>query len=160
LLGPKIRQQVLLQGEKSRGAILEAFRRDRDSVLFATSSFWEGVDVQGEALSLVIIDKLPFASPGDPLVRARMDHIQKRGGNPFVEFQVPHAAISLKQGIGRLIRHRNDTGIVAVLDSRLINASYGKRFLESIPRTRRTQDIDLVRRWWLSKQGMSGDGHE
>ena len=156
LLGPKIRQQVLLQGEKSRGAILEAFRRDRDSVLFATSSFWEGVDVQGEALSLVIIDKLPFASPGDPLVRARMDHIQKRGGNPFGEFQVPQAAIALKQGIGRLIRHRNDTGIVAVLDSRLIHASYGKRFLESIPRTRRTQDVELVRRWWQSR-GSSGD---
>ena len=156
LLGPKIRQQVLLQGEKSRGAILEAFRRDRDSVLFATSSFWEGVDVQGEALSLVIIDKLPFASPGDPLVRARMDHIQKRGGNPFVEFQVPQAAIALKQGIGRLIRHRNDTGIVAVLDSRLIHSSYGKRFLDSIPRTRRTQDVELVRRWWQSRGSTGG----
>jgi ATP-dependent DNA helicase DinG len=153
LLGPRIRQQVLLQGERSRAALLEDFRRDRDSVLFATSSFWEGVDVQGEALSLVIIDKLPFASPADPLVRARLKHIEDRGGNAFVEYQVPQAAIALKQGVGRLIRHRNDIGIIAVLDARIMNARYARRFLDTIPRTRRTRDLELVRRWWASKKG-------
>lgn len=148
LIAPKLAHTALIQGQKARNALLEDFRSDTHSVLFATSSFWEGVDVQGEALSLVIIDKLPFASPFDPLVRARLRHIEERGGNPFVEYQVPSAAIALKQGFGRLIRHRDDTGIIAVMDSRVVRRSYGRRFLESLPRARRTQDLELVTRWW------------
>ncbi len=148
LIAPKLDHTALIQGQKARNALLEDFRRDTHIVLFATSSFWEGVDVQGEALSLVIIDKLPFASPFDPLVRARLRHIEERGGNPFVEYQVPSAAIALKQGFGRLIRHRDDTGIIAVMDSRIVRRGYGRRFLESLPRARRTQDMELVARWW------------
>ena len=151
ILGPKLKQPLLKQGDMSRGALLDAFRRDPRSVLFATSSFWEGVDVQGDALSLVIIDKLPFASPGDPLLKAKLKHIEEEGGHGFSDYQVPAAAITLKQGFGRLIRHRNDSGIIAILDGRLLRRGYGKRFLASLPRARRSQDIDVVERWWRSR---------
>jgi ATP-dependent DNA helicase DinG len=102
-------------------------------VLFATQSFWEGVDVVGQALSCVIIDKLPFASPSDPLVAARIKRIQRKKGNPFQEYQLPAAVIALKQGLGRLIRTRDDYGILAVLDSRLLKKNYGPTFLQSLP---------------------------
>ena len=158
LLGPQLEQPILKQGDQSRAALLEEFRRDPRSVLFATSSFWEGVDVQGDALSLVVIDKLPFASPGDPLLKAKLRHIEEEGGHGFRDLQVPAAAITLKQGFGRLIRHRNDHGIIAILDGRLLRRSYGKRFLDSLPRARRSQDIDVVERWWASRQASIDEG--
>lgn len=151
LLAPRLPHRVLMQGEAERGALLEAFREDTHSVLFATSSFWEGVDVQGESLSLVVIDKLPFASPGDPLLQARGARLEAQGLNPFAHLSVPMAVLALKQGFGRLIRHRDDRGIVAILDERLISRSYGRRFIESLPRARRTRDIDVVERWWQSR---------
>jgi ATP-dependent DNA helicase DinG len=152
VLGPRLTQPLLKQGDQSRDALLDAFRKEPRSVLFATSSFWEGVDVQGEALSLVVIDKLPFASPSDPLLKAKLRQIEEEGGHGFRDLQVPAAAIALKQGFGRLIRHRNDSGIIAVLDGRLLRRSYGKRFLDSLPRARRSQDIEVVERWWRNQE--------
>jgi ATP-dependent DNA helicase DinG len=102
-------------------------------VLLATGSFWQGVDVPGEALSCLIIDKLPFDSPGDPLVAARIELIRNRKGNPFMEYQIPSAIISLKQGLGRLIRNTADRGIFAIMDSRIINSRYGRAFIDSLP---------------------------
>ncbi|MCB9520835.1 MAG: ATP-dependent DNA helicase [Myxococcales bacterium] len=151
ILGPRLSQPILVQGDMSRAALLDAFRADPRTVLFATSSFWEGVDVQGEALSLVIIDKLPFASPNDPVLKARLDAIEAAGRSAFSDYQVPAAAITLKQGFGRLIRHRDDVGIIAILDGRIVRKAYGKRFLDSLPRARRTRDIDVVERWWTSR---------
>jgi ATP-dependent DNA helicase DinG len=111
-------------------------------VLFASQSFWEGVDVPGEALSLVVIDKLPFASPQEPLVQARIDRLRSQGEDPFDAFQVPQAALALKQGFGRLIRHAQDRGIVAVLDPRLSRRAYGRRFLESLPPARLLRSVE------------------
>lgn len=139
--------QVLLQGERPKAALLEAFRRE-PSVLFAAHSFWEGVDVPGDALSLVVIDRLPFASPGDPLVAARIHQLQERGLEPFGHYQLPQAAISLRQGFGRLIRTREDRGAVAVLDKRLRTKSYGRAFLRSLPRTRRFGERDALAAWF------------
>ena len=121
-------------------------------MLFATSSFWQGVDVVGEALSCVIIDKLPFASPADPITAARIDAIRARGGEPFGEYQVPLAILALQQGLGRLIRHRQDRGVLAVLDPRLRTKGYGRRFLASLPpapgrpRSRRRRSASFVDR--------------
>jgi len=146
-LGPRIPYRVLLQGQKPKGAILRDFREE-PSVLFATQSFWEGVDIQGDALSMVIIDKLPFASPGDPLVAARLKHIEDRGGSAFNEYQLPSAAISLKQGFGRLIRSRSDTGAVAILDRRLWTKGYGGFFRRSLPPCPTFDRFADVKKWW------------
>ena len=135
---------ILVQGEAPRGALLETFRRTPGAVLLATASFWQGVDVAGEQLSCVIIDKLPFASPSDPVVEARIDRIRTRGGNAFVDYQVPVAILMLKQGLGRLIRTASDRGILAVLDSRLVERAYGRRFLESLPPARLVHDLAEV----------------
>jgi ATP-dependent DNA helicase DinG len=124
---------ILVQGTAPRSQLLKQFRQTPHSVLFATSSFWQGVDVVGDALSCVIVDKLPFASPGDPITAARIDAIRARGGEPFDEYQVPLAILTLQQGLGRLIRHRRDRGVLAVLDPRLRTKGYGKRFLGSLP---------------------------
>jgi ATP-dependent DNA helicase DinG len=124
---------ILAQGSAPRSQLLDQFRQTAHSVLFATSSFWQGVDVVGEALSCVIIDKLPFASPGDPITAARIDAIRARGGDPFSEYQVPLAILALQQGLGRLIRHRRDRGVLAVLDPRLRTKGYGRRFITSLP---------------------------
>jgi ATP-dependent DNA helicase DinG len=113
--------------------LLAQFRATPHSVLFATSSFWQGVDVVGEALSCVIIDKLPFASPGDPITSARIEAINAAGGNAFGEYQIPLAILALLQGLGRLIRHRTDRGVLAILDPRLRTMGYGRRFLQSMP---------------------------
>lgn len=132
---------LLLQGTAPRKALLEEFRNTPNSVLFGTSSFWQGVDVQGEALSCVIVDRLPFAVPSDPVVQARMRAIEEAGGKPFFEYQVPSAVIALKQGFGRLIRSLEDRGVLMLLDPRLERQRYGRIFLESLPPYRITQNI-------------------
>ena len=124
---------VFKQGDAPRSRLLEEFKRDIQSVLLATGSFWQGVDVPGEALSCLIIDKLPFASPGDPLVAARIEAIREGGGNPFMNYQVPAAIIALKQGLGRLIRKASDRGLMAILDKRILTSRYGGLFLKSLP---------------------------
>ncbi len=151
-LVPKIPYKVLKQGEKPKRELLDEFRSDTHSVLFATSSFWEGVDVEGEALSLVIIDKLPFASPSDPLTKARLDLIDSNGGSSFHSFSVPSAALTLKQGFGRLIRSKNDRGIVAILDSRILNKGYGRHFIDSLPPAPLAHNASQVKAWWASIQ--------
>jgi ATP-dependent DNA helicase DinG len=140
----KIPFPLLVQGEAPRGELLDTFRESPGSVLLATSSFWEGVDVVGEQLSLVIVDKLPFAVPGDPLISARIDLVAATGGNAFSDYQVPMAVLSLKQGLGRLIRSRTDRGVVAVLDSRIATSGYGARFVSSLPPYRLTHDREDV----------------
>ena len=137
----RIDYPTFIQGEGSKGGLLERFRSTEGAVLFATSSFWQGVDVQGEALSCVIISKLPFAVPSDPVVAARQKHIDEQGGNSFYEYSVPQAAITLKQGLGRLIRSTSDRGVLSILDPRLNTKSYGRVFLESIPPCRITRLI-------------------
>ena len=132
------------QGDAPRSILLEKFRQNTDSVLLATGSFWQGVDVPGEALSCLVIDKLPFDSPGDPLVAARIEAIRAKGVNPFMEYQLPAAIISLKQGLGRLIRQGTDRGIIAILDTRIINSRYGRFFLNSLPDMPLTHEIDSI----------------
>ena len=133
-LKDKIPYTIYRQGDAPRSILLDAFRQDIRSVLLATSSFWQGVDVPGEALSCLIIDKLPFDSPQEPLVAARIEAIREQGGNPFMEYQLPSAIISLKQGLGRLIRKTSDRGILSVLDVRIMTSRYGRLFLESLPK--------------------------
>jgi len=125
--------RVLLQGQAPRTRLLNAFRQDGHAVLVATMSFWQGIDVPGAALRLVIIDKLPFASPGDPVVAARLNHLKSRGLSPFSKYQLPQAAILLRQGFGRLIRRKTDRGLIAILDRRMTQKGYGKVFLKSLP---------------------------
>jgi ATP-dependent DNA helicase DinG len=124
---------VLVQGEAPREALLNRFRELGNAVLLATGSFWEGVDVKGEALSIVAIDKLPFASPDDPLLKARLEGIRRRGGNPFFEYQLPQAVLALKQGVGRLIRDFDDFGVIVIGDPRLKTKAYGRVFIEALP---------------------------
>ncbi|MEW6667042.1 MAG: ATP-dependent DNA helicase [Thermodesulfobacteriota bacterium] len=147
-LNGKLPFTLYRQGDAPRSALLDAFRTDTQSVLLATGSFWEGVDVPGEALSLLVIDKLPFDSPGDPLVAARIEAIRSRGGNPFMEYQLPSAIISLKQGLGRLIRNSTDRGLLAVLDTRLLTSRYGRFFLESLPDMPLTHDLADVQKFF------------
>jgi len=139
---------VLVQGQGARHALLERFRSERRSVLLATASFWQGVDVPGEALSLVVIDRLPFEVPSDPVVEARIDRMRRNGENPFRDYQLPAAVIGLKQGVGRLIRTGRDRGVLAVLDARLRTRAYGKVFLDSLPPFARGSDLEEVRRFW------------
>jgi ATP-dependent DNA helicase DinG len=135
---------MLLQGTSPKSALLEEFRLTPNAVLFATSSFWQGVDVQGEQLSCVIIDRLPFAVPNDPVVAARIRTINADGGNAFFEYQVPAAVISLKQGFGRLVRSVKDRGVLALLDNRLLKQRYGKIFIDSLPAYKKTKDLAEV----------------
>jgi ATP-dependent DNA helicase DinG len=135
---------MLRQGDAPKSALLEEFRLTPNCVLFATSSFWQGVDVQGEQLSCVIIDRLPFAVPSDPVVAARVKAIDADGGNAFFQYQVPSAVITLKQGFGRLIRSLHDRGVLVLLDNRILKKQYGRVFIESLPNYRRTTDVRVV----------------
>jgi ATP-dependent DNA helicase DinG len=144
---PRIPFPLLLQGTAPRSALLERFKNTEAAVLFATASFWQGVDVPGEQLSCVIVDRLPFAVPSDPVVAARVQALQEDGRNAFAEFQVPQAVLSLKQGFGRLIRTKTDRGVLALLDTRIQRMPYGKIFLESLPRYRVTHESSEVARF-------------
>lgn len=139
---------LLVQGTAPRGVLLRQFRTTPHAVLLATSAFWQGVDVAGEQLSCVVIDKLPFASPGDPITAARIEAVTASGGDAFGEYQVPLAILTLLQGLGRLIRHRRDRGVLAVLDPRLRTMGYGRRFLESLPPAPITQDLGQIERFF------------
>lgn len=143
-LATRLPYPMLVQGSVPRGVLIEQFRRTPNAVLFGTASFWQGVDVVGEALSCVIIDRIPFASPADPVVAARIEALQRRGIDAFAGFQVPLAILTLLQGVGRLIRHRQDRGVIALLDPRLQSMGYGRRFLHALPPapvTRRPEDV-------------------
>lgn len=144
---------VLVQGEAPRSALIARFRGTPNAVLLATSSFWQGVDVVGEQLSCVVIDKLPFASPTDPVTAARMEALQAQGRDPFSEYQVPLAILTLLQGLGRLIRHRTDRGVLAILDPRLRTMGYGRRFLASLPPAPLVHDPDAIRRFLFEVPG-------
>jgi ATP-dependent DNA helicase DinG len=141
---------LLMQGEGSRTELLERFRKLGNAVLLGSASFWEGVDVKGEALSLVIIDRLPFAPPDDPVLAARIEKMNSEGRNAFMEYQVPQAVITLKQGSGRLIRDENDRGVLMICDPRLISKHYGKRIWRSLPPMKRTRDLGEVRDFYKS----------
>jgi hypothetical protein len=132
---------LLLQGECSKNELLERFRRLGNAILIGSQSFWEGVDVRGEALSLVVIDKLPFAPPDDPVLSARIEKLRSEGRNPFMEYQLPRAVINVKQGAGRLIRDENDRGVLMICDPRLISKPYGKRIWRSLPPMKRTREL-------------------
>jgi ATP-dependent DNA helicase DinG len=143
----RVKFPLLLQGTAPRTVLLDRFRSTPNAVLFATASFWQGVDVPGAQLSCVIIDKLPFAVPSDPIVAARVKALQEDGRNPFAEYQVPEAVLALKQGFGRLIRSKTDRGILAILDNRIRRMQYGRIFLESLPPYKTTQDLAEVARF-------------
>ncbi len=154
-LDPTLPYPLLVQGSSPRSVLLREFRATPNAVLLATSSFWQGVDVAGDALSCVVIDKLPFASPGDPLTAARMEQIDADGGNPFSDYQVPLAILTLLQGLGRLLRHRTDRGVLALLDPRLRTKGYGRRFLDSLPPAPVTHDLAPVARFFHPADGSS-----
>jgi ATP-dependent DNA helicase DinG len=141
----RLRYPMLIQGSMPRTEMLERFRNTPHAVLFGTSSFWQGVDVQGEQLSAVVIDRLPFAVPSDPVIAARIRQINEEGGNAFMDYQVPQAVLSLKQGFGRLIRSVTDRGVLSILDHRMMRKPYGKTFLESLPRYGMTNRLDDVK---------------
>jgi ATP-dependent DNA helicase DinG len=155
-LGPTLPFPVLVQGDSPREALLSKFREHGNAVLLGTSSFWEGVDVKGAALSVVIIDKLPFAAPDDPVLKARLDAIERRGGNPFFEEQVPQAVIALKQGVGRLMRDPNDFGVIMLCDQRLRTRAYGQIFLDSLPPMPRTERLEEVQEFLQTKLASIG----
>jgi ATP-dependent DNA helicase DinG len=146
----EIEYPTLLQGTAPRSVLLEEFRTTPNAVLFATSSFWQGVDVQGEQLSCVIIDKLPFAVPSDPIVEARVKALRDEGGEPFYSYQIPQAALALKQGFGRLIRSKSDRGVVSILDNRITKQRYGQVFFDSLPDYRFTTSIRDVEAFWAA----------
>ena len=141
LLEDKIDNPILVQGSTTKRALLERYIENKDAVLLGTGAFWEGVDVRGDDLTCVLIDKLPFASPDDPLLQARIEDCRKGGGNPFAQLQIPQAAIALKQGAGRLIRDETDKGVLVICDNRLVTKDYGKIFMGSLPDMHRTRDL-------------------
>ncbi|MEN8134934.1 MAG: ATP-dependent DNA helicase [Thermodesulfobacteriota bacterium] len=142
---------ILMQGNAPRAALLDQFCNEVHSVLLAVASFWEGVDVPGEALSCVIIDKLPFEVPSDPVVKSRVERVREAGGNPFFDYQVPRAILSLRQGVGRLMRSASDRGVLAILDTRLFSKGYGRTFLNSLPPSPVTRDLADVEKFWQGK---------
>jgi ATP-dependent DNA helicase DinG len=152
IISSRLDYPILVQGEAPRTELLESFRRREHAVLLGTSSFWEGVDVRGQALSCVIIDKLPFAAPDDPVLQARMRRLEEQGGNPFRDFQLPEAVLTLKQGIGRLIRDSNDYGVLMLCDPRLKTRSYGKVFINSLPDMIYTRDLAEVEKFFTAHE--------
>lgn len=148
VLKERLPYRLFRQGDAPRSILLESFREDVHSVLLATGSFWQGVDVPGESLSCLIIDKLPFGSPGEPLVAARIDALRSQGKNPFMTYQVPAAIIALKQGLGRLIRKSTDRGILSILDKRLLTSRYGRHFLNSLPKLAVSHDLSDIDRFF------------
>jgi ATP-dependent DNA helicase DinG len=143
---------LLVQGEAGRTELLDRFRAAGNAVLVGSQSFWEGVDVRGEALSAVIIDKLPFSPPDDPVLAARIDALEKKGRNGFIDHQLPEAIINLKQGAGRLIRDETDRGVLMICDPRLISKPYGKRIWQSLPPFKRTREISVVQAFFADQE--------
>jgi len=148
---------LFVQGSAPRSVLLQQFRSTPHAVLLATSSFWQGVDVVGDALSCVIIDRLPFVSPADPIVAARLEAIAERGGDGFADLQVPLAVLTLLQGLGRLLRHRRDRGVLAILDPRIRTMGYGQRFVASLPPAPVTADLDDITRFFARTDHDGGD---
>ncbi len=147
---------VLRQGDAPRERLLEQFRGEVESVLVATQTFWQGVDVPGESLSLLVIEKLPFAPPDDPLVQARCERIAAEGGDWFADYALPVAIVQLRQGFGRLIRSRSDRGVVAILDARIRTRAYGARFLDALPSCRVVSDLDEVAEFFSRSASKTG----
>lgn len=158
IVSSRVNYPCFVQGSMSKAGLLDKFRETPNAVLFATSSFWQGVDVRGDQLSCVIIDKLPFAVPSDPVVAARTRYIDENGGKSFFEYSVPNAIISLKQGIGRLIRSKTDRGVIALLDSRLRTKGYGREFLNSLPKTKITTELRDVEGMFESDDSFGQNG--
>lgn len=144
---------LLVQGQGTRPELLRRFRDAGNAVLVASHSFWEGIDVSGDALRVVVIDKLPFAPPDDPVIAARIDAAKRAQRDPFTEMQLPRAALTLKQGVGRLIRSESDYGVVMVGDTRLATQGYGRRMVAALPPMRRTRDLGEVTAFLVSKRG-------
>ncbi|MBK8507856.1 MAG: ATP-dependent DNA helicase [Candidatus Competibacteraceae bacterium] len=153
LLAGRLDYPLLVQGERSKATLLREFRDLGNAVLLGTASFWEGVDVRGEALSCVIIDRLPFAAPGNPVMQARIESLRQQGQDPFMSYQLPQAVIALKQGAGRLIRDVSDRGVLVLGDPRVSSKFYGRVFLDSLPPMPRTRDFDAVRAFSSAKAG-------
>jgi ATP-dependent DNA helicase DinG len=154
MLDPKLHQyQILKQGDMAPSRMIQRFK-EKPSVIFGTNSFWQGVDIPGDALSSVIITKLPFDVPTEPLTEARIEDMKKRSINPFRHYQIPRAIIQLRQGFGRLIRKRTDKGVVAILDSRLTQRNYGKQFLKSLPECAQTQNLEDVKKFLSNRTGV------
>jgi ATP-dependent DNA helicase DinG len=141
ILANTIENRLLVQGQMGKRKLLEEFVEQQNAILLATASFWEGVDVRGDNLTCVIIDKLPFASPDDPLLQARSEDVKRQGGEPFAQIQLPQAVIALKQGVGRLIRDVSDKGILVICDNRIVNKPYGEVFLKSLPTMKRSRNL-------------------
>jgi ATP-dependent DNA helicase DinG len=152
LLPKRVDYPLLVQGTAPKQELLQRFREQGNAVLLGTSSFWEGVDVRGEALSCVIIDKLPFAAPDDPVLQARGRALESQGRNAFMEYQLPQSVISLKQGAGRLIRDEHDSGVLMLCDPRLLGKGYGKIFLASLPPMPKTRELDQVQNFFENWQ--------
>jgi ATP-dependent DNA helicase DinG len=146
-LDNKLPWRLLVQGQKASAALLGDFTKDVHSVLLATTSFWQGVDVPGQSLSVVVIDRLPFARPNRPITKARSNRIEQNGGDPFNDYSLPEMTLTLKQGLGRLLRNSTDRGLLAVMDNRLISTAYGKKVLSSLPPSPITSDFSKVKKF-------------
>jgi ATP-dependent DNA helicase DinG len=156
LLSGQLEYPLFIQGSQPKGILLELFRKSRHGILLGTSSFWEGVDVKGPTLSCVIIDKLPFASPGDPVLSARLEALKRDGQNPFMTWQIPLAIITLKQGVGRLIRDVGDRGVLMLGDPRIVSKRYGDLFLDSLPVMPIRRDISDVEHFFAGEADSPG----